>query len=236
MNLLRRSIAATGELLFSPSRFFEKMPLEGGVLRPVAYALVIQWIASATAFGWKQAVSAPLRRYLPDLRLLVHDAHELGYPEGREAQYEALWRVLARLKELTMGWFWGVGSVWASPLMTLAGLAWTALMLGLAALLLLPGSARHKVSWRGSLRLACFCSAPALWSGIPVVGPAIHHVMGWVTTWIALKKVYEISFLRALMLALFPQLLLLASVLLALGYLGILAFRAFGPLLSGGSG
>lgn len=235
MRVLRSFFRVTGQLLFSPGQFFEKMQLEGGVLRPLAYALAIDWLAAASAFGWKQAIAVPLRRYLPDLRLLIHDAHELGYPEGRESQGEALWSALSQLKSWALHWFWGIGSVWGSPLLTLAGLAWSAFMLWMAALLLLPRSTRPTVTWRGSLRLACFSRAPALWAVLPVVGPAIHHTMALITTLIGLKKVYKINTLRASLVALFPQMLFLGILLVGLGYLGLLAFHAFGPLVFPGT-
>ena len=229
---MRTYFRITWEILFSPARFFENARLEGGVFFPVLYALSLHGIAAWGSYTWKQALNIPLHKYLADLGLIIQDAHEMGFPEGREERGQVFWETLLKLKQSALTWFWQSSSIWLAPLKALASLGWATLILYIGALLLLPRAHRPLVSWRGSLRLASFTTVPVLWGLIPVVGPLIHHTMAFATTWISLKNTYKISDLRAGLIALFPLLLFLGILFLGLGILGFMAFQVFGPWFS----
>ena len=218
--LASRFFRVTAELLFRPGRFFERLSLEGGVRLPVLYAVCTHWLAAALAYGWEGALLARLKAGLSDVFLLLGDAHELGHP-GRDsvALQEALG---AAFSDHLLPWFWGASSVLLSPFKTLATLAWATGVLFVASRLLISS----QVTFRGSLRLACFASTSVLWKAIPIIGPAMSQIMLLMTTVVALKKSYNIGSLRASAVALFPQLLLLA--------LGLVLVAGLGWLVVGG--
>ena len=157
--------------------------------------------------------------------MIAHDAHELGYPDGRTHSAQEVMDRLSQLKDQVMPWFWGASSVILSPFKTLALMAWATLFLFIGARLLVPLDPNRPVTLRSSVRLACFASTPILWNIIPVIGPVVAEVMILLTTITGLKKIYNINRLRASLIALFPQLLFLGILFLGLCLVGFLVFK-----------
>lgn len=226
LRVLERFFRVSFELLFNPGRFFERTNPQGGIKLPILFAIATHWIAAAASFGWGESLIRALRTNFSEIQLLMNDAHEFGSPDGRESVSQEAWEHLAQLKAQILPWFWGASSVLLSPFKTLALLAWATFFLFVASRLLVPLDPARPVTWRGSIRIACFSRTAILWSLIPIVGPLIGQAMIVVTTIVGVRKTYKINKLRAAVIALFPQLLFLGILLAGLGLIGWLAMKA----------
>lgn len=227
LRLLERFFRVSFELLFNPGKFFERTHPQGGIKLPILFAIATHWIAAAASFGWGETLLKTIRNNFSELFLLMNDAHEFGSPDGRESLSQEAWEHLAQIKAQLLPWFWGASSVLLSPFKTLGLVAWAAFFLFVASRLLVPLDPERPVTWRSSIRIACFSRTAILWSLIPVLGPFVGQAMIVVTTIVAVRKTYKISNLRAVMIALFPQLLFLGILLVGLGLIGWLAMKAF---------
>jgi len=229
---LRQAWRITLDVLLSPTQFFKRGHLEGPIGKPLAYAILLHGVTALASFGWKEALHGPIMGRLADFKPILRDAHEFGFaerPRGFEQLQGAL-EVLTSLKQMVLATFWGASSIWLSPLTTALSIVWAAGWAWVACRLILPRSRQSTLNFTGIFRLVCFASAPVVWTLIPVMGPAIHQVMWLTTLTLAIKKSYNISTLRASLVALFPHLLFLGILMVGLGYLGLLVFRMIQPL------
>jgi len=219
IKVIERFGRVTLEVLFEPSRFFSRNRAEGGLELPLLYAICTHWIASAVTFGWEGVLSQAMKEKLGDAWFLVRDAlyggYELGHP-GRGTSL--LPEILSELKAQILTWFWGASSVLLSPFKTLMLLAWATFFLFVASRLLIYPDPHRPITFKGSLRLACFASTTVLWKLIPLMGSVISEAMLLITTVIAVQKTYQIGKIRAFTIALFPQLLFLG--ILTAGFFG----------------
>lgn len=222
IRVIERFFRVSIELLFNPGKFFERSNPQGGLKLPILFAIATHWIASAASFGWYESLARTFQNNFSELLMLWSDAHEFG----KDAPSPEIWDQLSQLKSRILPWFWGASSVLLSPFKTLALLAWASLFLFIASRLLVPLDPERPVTWRSSIRIACFASTAILWELIPVAGPLIGHAMLIVTTLIGVEKTYKIGRLRSTSIALFPQLLILGILLGGLGLIGWVAMKA----------
>ena len=203
-------------VLTRPSDFFARLPLSGGVSAPLAFALVTHWLGEAVAFLWRALISGYFAGFTAGLFHRFADmagdiSSDVDSPGRNASQFVAMGE---RFKE----WFFGAGPVIADPFLTLIKICFMSFFVFIGARLLVPASRRaeREVTYESALRIICYGMAPSILAALPIFGTPLAYVYGVVVTIIGASEAYRISRLRALAVSLFPQLLLLSVIGLAL--------------------
>ncbi len=210
-------------VLSTPSDFFRKMSLQGGWGTPLAFALVTHWLGSALEYLIRIVLghnSSPIDwrgqfQFLLDRSDIDSISQSALYSSARD-----------RLLQ----WIWGVGPVILDPFLTLAGIFYTSFFIFMGARILVPreaGPSYRQVSFESVLRIVCFALAPAIFAAIPWVGGAITAIWAPLLVILAVREVYRIGTGRAVLIALFPNLLFLAILGVGISLVAIVFFKLF---------
>jgi hypothetical protein len=199
------------QILTQPSVFFRSLPLRGGVAGPLAFALITHWMGSAVAFLWRLSVGGALGGYFEQMLRMAGDVAEVDNP-GRNTQ---LLQITERIKH----WVWGAGAVIVDPFTTLLQILFISFLVFVGArLLVTPGKngAPREITFESALRIVCFGLTPSILAVLPLFGGPVAYIYRIIVTVIGAREAYRISGTRATLVALFPQVLLLSGILLAL--------------------
>ncbi len=205
------------EISVHPVRFFRRMPLEGGVSGPLAFALVTHWLASALEYLWHSLIGGAATEYVNEVLKMAGNVADVDNP-GQSAR-------LFQLKDQLLHWIWGTGSVVADPFLTLASILFTTLFVYAGARLLVTPDKDghpHNISYESALRVVCYGLSPSILAAIPLAGGFVAGLCVSIVTIIGAREVYRITTGRAIVVALFPRILLYGTLLLGL-FFGLLA-------------
>jgi hypothetical protein len=204
------------------------MPRDGGLVMPLLFAVVTNWLAAAISFLWKVPLFESIQRgYREGAGLWNEFAGDLSSIDspGRHAQSEIPAEAWMKFKELVLPWFWGASSVLLDPFATLAGVFTTSILVFVAARVLVDSE--RPIRFSTMIRIVCFSSAAALWAVVPIVGALVAPIAMIATLTIALSEIYKTSFFRALTIAIFPK---VAFVLLFVSGMVAISWVAFKTL------
>jgi hypothetical protein len=218
--------AAIFDITFRPARFFSRLNPYGGVLGPLAFALVVSWVGKAIEFLWKSTLSGALSRAIDPAWRLMGDLANVDHPGGDQVMFQ--------VRDRLAHWFWGAGSVILDPFFTLAAVLFTAFFVYLGSRILVsPGRERapSEIRFETALRLVCYGKAPLILSAVPLAGPALGTLLSSVATVIGARELYRVGWGRAIGVALFPQLLLLGLVMTAFLAMGLVLLQLFATVL-----
>lgn len=210
MSLVTAYFKTLWRILTQPSAFFRELSLErkASLSGPLVFALVTHWLGSAFEFLWQLLVGGVIGSYLTHLVDIAGEVAEIDHPGRGVALLEMRDRILA--------WFWSAGPVVIDPFLTLASILFTTFFVYLGArLLVTPGErgAPQAIRYESALRVVCYGLTPSVLAAIPILGTPLSFVGTVIVTTIAAREIYRISGTRALVVALFPKLLLLGVVL-----------------------
>jgi len=187
-------------LAMSPGEAFRRMPLTGGIGRPLFFAIVIGWVSIAFAVGWNVLLQG---MWLPFLES-VDDVAGMGAMYG-----------------LTIGW--GLMMVVLAPLFVIIGVFIAAAVLHL--MLLILGGADS--GFEATVRVVCYTQTAQLAGIIPLCGGIIALVWTIVLYVTGFSTAHRISQGKAVLAVLLPVVLccafLVFVVLVAGGSAGIAA-------------
>ncbi len=220
MNLLSSYFLRIRTILLHPTVFFQEMPRTGGMSGPLSFALTTHWLGAALSYLWRTAFS-PLR---PIGLQRVFDQFG-GYPQIDQPGRSLPWN---QLGSQLMNWFFGMASVITDPFITLISLLFSAFFIFIGARLLVPSGqkgALNEVSYESAVRILCYGMAPALLAGLPLFGSAVAWLYVWVVTVIGVKEVYRVSTGQAILISLFPKLLILGIIITGLLLLTVFFFQ-----------
>lgn len=213
-------------LLTRPHLFFRSMPRQGGVSGPLTFALVTHWIGSALEYLWRNLLSGQFGSYFNELFKLAGDVADVDSP-GRST-------ILFEMKDKMLHWIWGTGSVIIDPFLTLVSILFTSFFVWIGARILVsPGKngAPEDISYESALRIVCFGLTPSILSALPLLGPLASTLLVWLVTIIGAREVYRIGFGRAAVVALFPKLLFLGTLLAGLAFAFFWALKMVASIL-----
>jgi hypothetical protein len=207
MKLIRNYFADVCEILAHPSRFFDRMPIRGGMSGPLGFALVTHWIGAAFGFIWNTLLirGTPfhfLQSMIQMSSQISGTSMEIDSP-GRSAQ-------LDQIKDRILNWIFGAGPIVIDPFLTLFSILFTSFLVYLGArILVTPRKDGHpdEISFESALRIICYGMTPTILSVIPVMGTWIASLGVIIVTIIGAKRVYRIQTGRAIIVALFPKVL-----------------------------
>lgn len=201
-------------VIFRPSAFFRRMPVEGGVAWPLAFALITHWLGAAFQMLWNALIGGAVTSYFDALWKMAGDVADIDHP-GRSA-------LLNESRDRLVHWFWGAGSVIADPFFTLGSIFFTTFFVYIGARILVsPGKDGHlrEITFESALRVICFGMSPAIFAVFPLLGGVLGHVWILIVTVIGAREVYRIETGRAILVALFPKLLFLGIL-----FMGVFVF------------
>lgn len=210
-------------ILLEPRAFFRAMPALGGLSGPLAFALITHWIGETLNFLWRNWVGSRLSDVLRSLFKVAEDVSAAGIG-GRAEQ-------LALARDRLFDWLWGVGPVLLDPVKTLLTLLFLSSLVYLGVrLLVTPGrnGAPRTLQFETALRIVCYGSTPGILAAVPLFGGVAAWIGTLVITVIGAQEVYRISGGRALVIALFPNLLFVGIILstMAVAILSIVKLMA----------
>jgi hypothetical protein len=200
------------QVLLKPHQFFRRMPRNGGLVHPLAFALIAHWIGSAIAFLW-HTVSLSTSEAFFDRWSGYFNNDQIDVIR-RSTPWESA-------RHLFMHWFWGMGSVIGDPFLTLILVLIKGVFVFLGARLLVgvmtdapavPESAqqRHEVTYESAVRIIAYGTVASIFLAIPGFGTLIAWAYGLYISVVGAKEIYQIGSGRALTIVLFPQILLIA--------------------------
>jgi len=189
LNGLFRTIKA---VLFSPTVFFRKMPVSGGLIDPLLYGLIVGMIGLTFLYFWDA--------------LLQNTMQDFITPEMRSAAGQSI--------------FQGIGMALTASLMPLFLILWLFIVSGMVHLLLLFVRGAQ-AGFEATFRVAAYSTSPLLFLIIPYCGMLITMVWVITLALIGLKEAHEISGGKSAFAVFFPFLfccgLLVLLVLLFMG-------------------
>jgi hypothetical protein len=193
LGIFRGLVATIKEALFSPSIFFRKMPVGGGLTDPLLYSLIVSMAGSMVSFLWDMGLRGTVQQFLPaDMR---------GAPG-----YDL---------------FAGVGIAAMAILLPLFLIAVLFIEAGVYHLLLLLVRG-GKAGFEGTFRAVAYGNSGSVFLMVPFCGSIIGIVWSIVITIIGIKEAHETTGGKAAFAVLMP-LVLCCGIVLVFSLVGVLA-------------
>ncbi len=181
----------TKYVLLTPTRFFQSMPVDGTIGKPLAYYLLIGMFSSLVQYVWSSVANIILT--------------SMGLAEGMEGN------PLFALSGLA-----GAGSFFmlvVYPLLFTVAIFVSAAVNHVFLMLFQAASA----GFNGTFRAAAYGYAPYIIGVIPIVGPVVAMFWCLVTTIIAYKTVHQTTYPRVFCALFIPIAVLVLGVILLAG-------------------
>lgn len=209
-----------GDVLARPVQFYRRMPVSGGLSGPLAFALLASWSGEIAAYGWHLAFTPRLSSQFARLFETLTDLMEVQNPgAGRE---------LTSVRDTLIEWVWGMGGVMIAPFQTLLALLFTSAFVWIGArLLITPGrdGAPREISFEACARIVAYACATGVFLALPIFGSMISIIYGWILTILGVREVFHTGTGRAIVVGLFPKLLMLAILGVGLGLFLLVALQ-----------
>lgn len=223
-------------LLLKPRQFFRQMPRNGGFAQPLAFALIAHWIGTAISFLWGSAFLRTGQEYFEKWASMFGNSNQIDVIR-RASQWDTA-------RHAFMTWFWGMGSVIADPFWTLASLLISSFFVFIGARIFVgamsdaPAVAsneqhRHQVTYESAVRIMSYGAVASIFQVLPFAGRAVAYLYGLYISTIGAKEVYRVGTGRALLIVLFPQVLILLILLPLFAILFFMGLSLLGGFFSG---
>ena len=201
------------QILCSPREFFRHMSTTGGVSGPLTFALVTHWIATSIDHSWRGLIGE---------KALPLWARLLRFFNHSESSIDSLGRLpwFHHSRDVVIDWFWQAGPVVIDPFLTLGKLILMSLVIFIGARVAVPARSEMitKVTYESTLRVLCYAMAADLILAVPLVGSPLNWIFKCGLTVLGFFEVYRIGVARALVIALFPYLIMIG--IISVGLLG----------------
>lgn len=220
--LFSRFWNAVRDIVFHPARFFSShaqlIVSEGGLSSALAFAVIIQWLASFFNFVWRSTVGVLLQNHMDDLLRIAGDV--MQKPPGMSESLE-------ELRSRAIEFLFGAGAIVLTPFTTLLKLAFVAVFVHAAVRFFMKESADRPHSYATTLKILAYASAPWILCVIPGFGMLLAYILSFAAAVIGIREVYRTSTSRAVVAVAFPELLLMVFFL---GVGVLVLFLAFNVL------
>ncbi len=230
MSIIRNYFSDVWQILTRPSSFFDRMPTRGNVSWPLAFALVTHWVGVSFEFIWNAVfVRSGTYRFFQSILQFsqnYRNSSDIDYA-GRSAEF-------VQMKDRMTEWLLGAGPIVIDPFLTLVSVLFTSFLVYLGARILVsPGKEGHpaEITYESALRIICFGMTPAILASIPLIGGMLASFGVIIVTITGAKRVYRISTNRAILVALFPKVLLFGIIVMGLLFFAVSLFKLFSFLL-----
>lgn len=192
-------------LLTRPTAFFKTVDSGRSIAFALTFAVVTHWIGAALGYLWQSALGRVISSRFSD-RFQIFDQMSAMAPSGQMETLNA-WR------ERAYHWTWGTGSVLIDPFKTIISILLGSFFVWIASRILAEKNTRFETA----VTIISFGTAPAILQGVPLVGPLLASIFVFIVTMIGARELYRVTSGRAMVIVLFPEILLGIVVLAALG-------------------
>ena len=212
-SFVRNYFTTLWKALTQPNSFFRELPVTGGITGPLAFALVTHWIGATASYLWTHLLGQWTHAYYSAFSKIIGDVAHLN-----EGTSNVEWSEMINFKDQFFQWFWGTGSIIADPFYTLFTVIFISFFVFLGAQIFVlwlgpsrppvEGEQTVSVTFESTVRLVCYGMAPMILTGIPLFGWGLATFLSFVITVIGAKEMYRVGVFRAMVIALFPRLVL----------------------------
>ncbi len=189
-------------ILSSPGRFFRELKPGAGVTAPILFAVLTHWLGAGLAYIWKVGFGKMIEGRMADFMVAFQKLSSLDedLPAG----------TLKQMKDHFLTWVWGVGSVLIDPFLSVLSILMTGFLIWLGARILgdlRQADADERYSFESAVTIVAYSYAASLLQGLPLVGGMVAALFTFVITFIAAREYYKVSSPRAVVISLFPKIL-----------------------------
>jgi hypothetical protein len=220
MVLLSRFWNTLKEVIFRPSAFYSaqgaNIVAEGGLSTALAFAVIVQWLASFFNFIWRSTVGVMIEDRMGDLFQIAGDVMQ---------GTEGMGQTIEELRSRAVEFLFGAGAVVLTPFTTLIKLAIVALFVHAAVRFFTKESAGRPQSYSATLKILAYATGPWILCVIPGVGVLLAWILAFFAAVIGVREVYRTTTGRATLAVVFPELLFLTFVFGAILLVVFLAFN-----------
>ena len=212
-DLIQNYLHDVKTILLSPARFFHDLPLNGGLSRPLTFALVTHWIGSAFRYLWGQFTANGLEKVANKYMHFSMSGADIDSP----ARFNQWMQAQQKISHLLWSWMWGAGSIILDPFTTIVMIFLSSLFVFVGARLFVNSSRQADVTYESVVRLVAYGMTPGIVAVFPFLGSLLAPLYVIVVTIIGAREMFRISNGRAALVALFPKLLFIG--IIAMGIL-----------------
>ncbi len=206
--LFSRFWQSVREIVFTPTQFFSTnasmLASRDSLSTALAFAVIIQWLASFFNFLWRTIVGTALESRMDDFFRIAGDVMQ-NSPGTAES--------LSQLRSRTIEFMFGAGAIVLTPFTTLLKLFVSALLVHAAVRFFMKDSPDRPHSYSTTLKILAYATGPWILCVIPGVGILLAYVLGFGAAVIGIREVYRTTTGRAVLAVLFPELLLMAFII-----------------------
>lgn len=205
--LLERFWKTLRDIILRPSQFFSthasQLISKDGLSSALAFAVIVQWLASFFNFIWRSAIGAFFQQRMGDLFQIANDVMETG---------PAVTQGLDQIRGRAIEFLFGAGAIVLAPFMTLIKLSVVALFVHAAVRFFTKETEGRPHSYGTTLKILSYASAPWILCVIPGFGMLLAWILAFTAAVIGVREVYRTTTTRAAFAVAFPELLLLSLV------------------------
>jgi len=214
LDIIKEYFVTLKNILFNPILFFHNNTRSEGYAKPLVFALVTHWIGSSFDFLWNATLFKDF--YKNFNQRISSEFDEIDSLGRNEWVYET--------KNLLTDWVNSIGAVLVDPFTTLLYILFISFIVFVGARILNPANnTQVKISYESVVQITCYSMAASIFAVIPAVGTVLSKIYIVLLMVIGVKESYSMGYLRATLVALFPQ-VLVAIALLSLMTLFLIPF------------
>lgn len=208
------------DVIFRPKDWFQKNSEDllrpGGISKALAFAVIVQWIASFFNFIWRSMVGATVENHIHDLFQISEVMIDLG-PETSES--------MSAVKQQIISFLFGAGTVILAPFQTIASLAVSSLFVHMAVRFFMADVQGRPQQYSTTLKILSYALGPWILCAIPGAGFILGYILAFTASFIGLREVYRTTTSRAILAVIFPELLVMAFFLAMLFFMLFVLFH-----------
>lgn len=188
-------------ILTHPTQFFRTLKRPPGIVGPLLFGIITNWIGSALEYIWFTGLRGFFGTRLSDIFRALDRSSEIDSSGQAGA-------VLA-MRERIVEWMFGVGSVLIDPFKTCAQILFLSFFVWIGARIFakLTPDAEERLGYQSAVAVVGYSMAASLFKGVPIIGGLIAGIFVVIIAITGARETYRVGSGRALVIALFPTLL-----------------------------
>lgn len=214
-------------IILKPQSFFVEntrlLLSDQGLSTALAFAVVVEWIASGFNFIWRSLVFSLFRDRFDDaLRLgqvMINATRSGGGVDLEAINLEALFNNAFDSWNI----FYSASSVLLAPFVTLMKLLFFGVFIHLGVHLFVKEDPDRPHKFSTTLKILSYSMAPWLLCVIPGIGMLLGYIFVFIAAFVGIREVYKTTTGRAVMAVIFPE-LLFTCLIMILAIIGLAIF------------
>jgi hypothetical protein len=218
--LLGRFWTTLRDIILRPSKFYSEQAAglvsDGGLSSALAFAVIVQWLASFFNFLWSSTAGVVMQSRVNDLFYIAGD---VMHADPRIAES------LDHLRQRAVDFLFGAGAIILTPFTAILKLSIVALFVHAAVRFFMKEHTDRPHRYSTTLKILAYANGPWILCVIPGLGVLAAWILAFFASVAGLREVYRTTNGRALLAILFPELLFMAVVATMIAVFLFLAFN-----------